>query len=427
MATRIPHLQPIYLGLCFAALAHGCGARTPLNIDDGQAEARGDSGADSGGDADATSPGCGHGGTGKVLASLTLDPPSATSEPEGAVHLAWTGSQLLAAWTRWTNGNYKHVLAAVQVNPSTLAVSSSSTVDPGSTTNPFNSSIAWDGARLGRFWAQDDGSIVMQRFGSDAASVDAVHTVVPPTGAQTIPTGVIVFGGSYIFSWAVQQTDGWITYGARMGLDGTMAAPPTLFYAGSGYDLGAVLASNGSEVFAAWSTHPKTDPMSPITTTLAAIDPATAAVDATEDIDTGVDHNLTDFAVETDRFDVCIWNTDAENVTVLARPFGAATFKPRAVIPVTSSPLIAADRCGLVALLPTGKWKPDNGLATTLSLQRIGEQGVIGDAVKLPVTGQAIESWSLAAIDGGFAVAWIEYQDAASPSRVLRLAYVTVP
>ncbi len=406
------------VSVIFSATLCACGARTALGDPSGNETTASDGGAIATGSC----------GTGKgTVVVVTVDPPDPLHEPESAPHLVWTGSELLLAWTRWTNGQYEMRLAALQLGAGTVTVSASTSVDPGNTDNPFNSSIAWDGTSLARFWAQDDGSIVMQRFRPDTTPLGDRSTVFGPTTGQTIPSGVLFSQGAFLLTFAVEIPDGWVTSSERISPIGKIAAGPTLLYTGSGYDLGATLLSSGDRIFAVWSTHPETSPETPVTTVLATIEPGTGGVLTTETVDVGMDHGPTGIAAEATRLDIAV-GIPFSSTSVFSRDLaGSGAFTSRLTLDSTDGIALAAGDCGLAALVPSGQYKMDNPLSNALAVQRLGEQGVLGDALTLPVQGEWLESYSFIAVPGGYVAAWVEggNGEPQQASRALRVAYVT--
>ncbi len=407
------------LSVVFVAALCACGARTALGDPSGDGTTSPDGGA---GTATAS---CGA-GKGTVVA-ITVDGPDPSHEPESAPHLVWTGSEILLAWTNWTSGAYDLRLAALQLAPGAVTVSAITSADPGNTDNPFNASVAWDGTSLARFWAQDDGSIVMQRFGSDTTALGDRKTVFGPTTGQTISSDVLFSQGAFLLTFSVQITDGWVTSSERISPTGKIAAGPTLLYSGSGYDLGARLLSSGDRLFAVWSTHPETSPETPVTTVLATLEPATGAVLTSETVDVGMDHGPSGIAAEPTRLDIAVGIPFA-STSVFSRDLaGAGAFASRLTFDSTDGVALAAGDCGLAALVPSGEYMKDNPLSNALAVQRLGEQGILGDVLPLPVQGQWLESYSFVAVPGGYVAAWVEggNGDPQQPNRALRVAYVT--
>jgi len=393
-----------------------CGARTELVTNDAGAATRDDVCV---------------AGTLVLAASTTVDAPQMDSEPESAPKLAWTGSELLVAWTRWTPDRYFYVVDAVHLYPDHLDVAPETTIGVGNSSNPFNLSTVWDGSTLALFWAQDDGSILLQHFGPDGATTGAMaKIVVAPTNSQTIPSDVIALGRGYLFTWFVQTSTGWQTFAGPFTHDGAPTATQTLLYAGGGYDYGAQLATMGGSVIALWSMTPANMPMTPVDTVVASLEPATGAVQTTTMVDQGVDYDPASLAAEpkAGRLDVATWLPDTSGALLLWGSFGGP-FATRATIDgATGAPSIAVDDCGrLVLLTPRGQMTPDNPLPTRLTLQRVAEDGSLGPAVTLPVGSSYLESYDLVAVTGGFAVGWVEGGAASSsPGRSLHVAYVQV-
>ena len=404
-------------GVLLTLLA-ACGARTDLSTSRAS-----DAGASTGGTCQ---------GDALVLAaSSTVDAPQMDSEPESAPRLAWTGSELLVAWTRWTPDPYFYVVDPIHLYPDHLDVAPETTIGVGNSSNPFILSTVWDGSTLALFWAQDDGSILLQHFGPDGATTGAMaKIVVAPTNSQTIPSDVIALGGGYLFTWFVQSSTGWQTFAGPFTHDGAPTATQTLLYAGGGYDYGAQLATMGGSVFALWSMNPANMPMTPVDTVVVSLDPATGAVRTMSTVDQGVDYDPASLATEprAGRLDIATWLPDTSSALLLGGSVGGP-FVTRATIDgATSAPSIAVDDCGrLVVLTPRGQMTPDNPLPTGLTLQLVAGDGTLGPAVTLPVGSSYLETYDLVAVAGGFAVGWVEGGAASSsPGRSLHVAFVRV-
>lgn len=364
-----------------------------------------------------------------LAGSITVDAPTADSEPESAPILAWTGSELLVAWTRWTPSQYFYVVDPVQVMAGGLAAGAASTLDAPEN-NPFNLRATWDGSALALFWAQDDNSLVLQHVGADGRPIDAMPTtLVAATGSQTIPSGLVSLSGGYLLAWFAQTDTGWQTLAAPFTRGSASPGSPVLLYTGGGDDYGTLLAPFAGSVFALWSTHASPDdPTSPVTATLASLDPATAAVRSSAAIDQGMDHYpgalVADLARK--RLDVATWLPDTSGALLLSGTAGGG-FTTQATLPgATGSPLLAVNPCaGLVVLVPVGEMTPDNPLPTGATVQRVANDGTLGPAVTLPVGSSYLESYNLVPVAGGFAAAWVE-GGAGSPGRSLHVAYVRV-
>jgi hypothetical protein len=400
----------VRLAPVLALILAGCGARTQLEVP-GPGGSPGTTGA------------CA--GTLTLAASITVDAPTSDSEPESAPVLAWTGSELLVAWTRWTPSQYSYVVDPVQVSTGGLAAGPVSTLDAPEN-NPFNLRATWDGSALALYWAQDDNSLVLQHVGADGTPIDAMPTtLVAATGAQTIPSGLVSVSGAYLLSWFVQTDAGWETMAAPFTHDGAPSGSPVLLYSGSD-DYGTLLAPFAGSVFALWATHASADPTSPVTTTLASLDPATAAVGSTTSIDQGVDHDpgvlVADPARK--RLDVATWLPDTNGALLLSGTAGGDFTTQATLDGATGSPLLAVDPCaGLVVLVPVGQMTTDNPLPTGATVQRVANDGTLGPAVTLPVGSSYLESYDLVPVAGGFAAAWVE-GGSGSPGRSLHVAYV---
>ncbi len=397
-----------------ALLLAGCGARTQLDVP-GPGGSPGTTGACT--------------GTLSVAASITLDAPTADSEPESAPVLAWTGSELLVAWTRWTPSQYFYVVDPVQVMAGGLAPGAASTLDAPEN-NPFNLRATWDGSALALFWAQDDNSIVLQHLGADGMPIDATpSTLVAATGSQTIPSGLVSLSGAYLLSWFVQTDTGWQTLAAPFTHGGAPSGSPVLLYTGGGDDYGTLLAPFAGSVFALWSTHASPDdPTSLVTATLASLDPTTAAVGSTTAIDQGMDHYPGALVADParKRLDVATWLPDTDGALLLSGTSGGGFTTQATLDGATGSPLLAVDPCaGLVVLVPVGEMTPDNPLPTGATVQRVANDGTLGSAVALPVGSSYLESYDLVPVAGGLAAAWVE-GGSGSPGRSLHVAYVRV-
>jgi hypothetical protein len=408
--------SPCAAALVAAALA-GCGSRTGLVIGEMDAGTLPPAGS------------CGPGGL-SLAGTALVEAATPDQEPESKLVLAWTGSELILGWARWTATRYVHAVAPVQVSSTGLAVGPATTSDVGNTSNPFNLSGTWDGSALALFWAQDDGSILLEHFGSDGAARDGTTVVVAPTGTQTIASNVLSRPDGYLLVWSAQTDSGWNTLASPLDRGGIPTARASLLYAGSGYDLGASLTTLGAAPYALWSTHPQTDPTSPVTTTVASLDPATGTVQTMATVDEGVDHDPTSIAVEphSRRIDVVSWLPDTDGAVIFGGIAGGRAFAARATLEgVTDSPALAVDACGRLAVLtPVGMMSADNPLATGLTMQLVADDGTLGAPVTLPVGGSYLESFEVVAVDGGFAVAWIEGGSDTSqpPNRSLHVAYV---
>ncbi len=398
-----------------ALVLAGCGARTQLDLPGpGPGGSTGETGACK--------------GTLSLAGSITLDAPTSDSEPESAPVLAWTGSELLVAWTRWTPSQYFYVVNPVQVMAGGLAAGAASTLD-APTSNPFNLRAAWDGSALALFWAQDDNSLVLQHVGADGVPIDATpSTLVAATGAQTIPSGLVSPSGAYLLTWSVQTDTGWDALAAPFTHGGASSGSPVLLYTGSGDDFGALLAPFEGSVFALWSTHASADPTSPVTATLASLDPATAAVRSTAAIDQGMDHYPGALVADParKRLDVATWLPDTDGALLLDGTAGGGFTTQATLTGATGSPLLAVDPCaGLVVMVPVGQMSPDNPLPTGATVQRVANDGTLGPAVTLPVGSLYLESYDLVPVAGGLAAAWVE-GGAGTPGRSLHVAYVRV-
>ncbi len=412
--------------------ALGCGARTPLGIDR-SALAPGDAAPDAspipdpGSDSGPPGPHprlCGAGTAARIVGAITVDAANRLHEAESDLRLVWAGSEALLAYNSWDDGSLHMRLAALRVGATGIDVASSSKVGVGNSSNPSAATVAWDGTALGRFWAQDDGSVVLQHFGADAAPLDARRIVIPASGRQTLTSSAVMSGAAYLLVWAVEEPSHFENYVGAFAYDGT-PGPSTILYTGSLYDIGAALAYDGKSLFGLWSKMPRNDPLAPVSTIFARIDPSSGAVISTTEVDKGVSHFASGLAAEPGQLDMATWNGNTNTATVLSIGAAGGTARTRALLDHVSSPLLVTDACGLVAVVPNES--VGGRLPTALSLRRIGEGGVTGSPLALPLTETEIESFTAVDTPAGLLVAWIEFERTGVPSRVLRAALASLP
>jgi hypothetical protein len=72
-----------------------------------------------------------------------------------------------------------------------------------------------------------------------------------------------------------------------------------------------------------------------------------------------------------------------------------------------------------------GMYSPLNPISNALSFMLVDAEGKT-TSITLPVKHDDVEGWDIVAVDGGFAIAWLEGGQNGGPSRELELAYVTV-
>jgi hypothetical protein len=326
---------------------------------------------------------------------------------------------------RWLSGVDELAVVTADLGGGEIALSPVIYTDPWAVEFPASPELAFAGERLSFFWAQDDGSVNVKRFFADLTGDSSFSVVVGPHPTQqTIATSAIGAGEQTVVTWADRGDLGYRTFATSFAADGTITGGPGLLHEGTGYDSATTLAFGEGHVFGVWSTHAEALPDSSVSTTLAAIEPGSATVMSTETVAFGAYQKPTGLAVEADRVSVVMLDVLAERATILSRPLGGGAFAERTSFEAAFEVAIARGECGrLAALVPAGAMSTGNLMPTGLSLRSVGQQG----SVELPVTGDDVEAWSLAAVDGGFVAAWIENNTGSSPGRALRMAYVKAP
>ncbi len=405
MAWRANARQLVVGIACVAGVA--CGARSPLGVGDGASN-------DGGG---AT---CDPNAPLALVATATIDTATATHEPEERPVVVWTGTSFVVAWSRWNAGRYDAALTRVDVSAHAIAVASPVSFDPGRS-YPLNMRASWDGAAVALFFADEDRAIVMRRFDADGRSLGDVTRVVARSSGQTIVTGAFFTGDAHVLSWAVQSGTSWDTYVQRIASDGAPRGAPVLLYHGGGYDLGAGIVASSDGLVAAWSVHAEDLPTAIETTFVAALD-AAGETRATETVLQSVGNGPVDLVAEPSRLDLLMWDPENRRATLLSRSPGA-TFRPRAAFDsALGAPRIVTDACGRLAMASlTGAFDRNTGI----SIVRIGETSAVGASIDFHTSVDDIEEMDLTRGGDGVLVAWLEGGNGrASPSRVLRVAYV---